>query len=131
MSACNVASVGAGTLPRKPPIGSTSLPLYRMSFSASPDVSVPNRASPGGVWRSSRWTALARVGAAAASNWLLCAVLDDSNGVSNGPSPPMTPLTDAAAGSRSTAAPANASAVRCPALPDAGSAQIRKAAVRL
>jgi hypothetical protein len=33
----------------------------------------------------------------------------------------MTLFTDAAAGSRSTAAPANATAVRCPALPDAGS----------
>ncbi len=60
-------------------------------------------------------------GASAASSWLLCAVFDDSNGVSNGPSPPMTPLTDAAAGSRSTAAPANATAVRYPPWPDAGS----------
>jgi hypothetical protein len=30
MSARSVASAGAGTLPRKPPIGSTSLPLYKM-----------------------------------------------------------------------------------------------------
>src|ERR1700722_2571633 len=51
--------------------------------------------------------ALVRFGAAAASCWLLCAVLDGSNGVSNGPSPRTAQLTDAAAGSRSTAAPAN------------------------
>ena len=62
-----------------------------------------------------------RAGAAAARAWLLCTVFDDSNGVSNGPSPRLTPLTDAAAGSRSTAAPANATAVRCPPGPEAGS----------
>jgi hypothetical protein len=40
----------------------------------------------------------------------------------------MTPLTDAAAGSKSTAAPANATAIRCPPLPDAGSSSWAAAA---
>ena len=43
----------------------------------------------------------------------------------------MTLLTDAAAGSRSTAAPANATAVKCPALPDAGNSSWATAAAAM
>ena len=56
------------------------------------------------------------------------AVFDDSNGLSNGPSPGTTEVTDAAAGSSSTATPANASDVRCPPRPDARSSSWATAA---
>lgn len=50
----------------------------------SPDVSVPKSASLGGVTNSRLWVAMVRAGAASARSWLLCAMLDGSNGISNG-----------------------------------------------